>query len=103
LEKMAKVTIKDNGGNVAAEFDSNSDENVAAQGQSAGAPVPVACGVGACRMCAGKCTKGIEHVDREAHGPIHIGLEDDEVLTCIAGIKSDAPADAEIEIELENL
>ncbi|MBT3349063.1 2Fe-2S iron-sulfur cluster binding domain-containing protein [bacterium] len=100
---MAKVTIKDNGGNVVAQFDSNSEENVAAQGQAAGVPIPVACGVGACRMCVGKCEKGAEHIDREAHGEVHIGLEDDEVLTCIAGVKSDAPANAEIEIELENL
>ncbi|NJP03884.1 2Fe-2S iron-sulfur cluster binding domain-containing protein [Candidatus Gracilibacteria bacterium] len=100
---MAKITIKDNGGNILAQFDSTNDSPIATQGQNNGVPVPVACGVGACRMCVGQCNKGHEFINESAFGEKHIGTEENEVLTCISGIKEDAPADAEIEIQLENM
>ncbi len=100
---MAKITIADNSGKPVANFDSNADESIATQAQNSGAPVPVSCGVGACRTCVGKVKKGKEHLDEEAVGPKHISTEDDEVLTCICGVKKDAPADAEVEIACENL
>ncbi|MCF7846989.1 MAG: 2Fe-2S iron-sulfur cluster binding domain-containing protein [Candidatus Gracilibacteria bacterium] len=100
---MVKVTFKDNSGNPITTIDANNDEPLSTQGQAAGAAVPVACGVGACRMCVGKCTRGAEHLDQNAHGEKHISTEEDEFLTCICGVKEDAPDDAEVEIELENL
>lgn len=100
---MTKITIKDNSGNTSASFTANADESIGTQAQDAGAPIPFSCGVGACRTCVGKVTKGMEHLNQEAIGPKHIQTEDDEILTCIAGCNADAPADAEIEIECENL
>lgn len=100
---MVKVTIKDNSGKDAAKFDDDGSAAIGTQAQDAGAPIPFSCGVGACRTCVGKVTKGMEHIDQEAIGPKHIQTEDDEILTCIAGCKTDSPADAEIEIECENL
>ncbi len=100
---MVKIIIKDNSGNQATQFDANSDESIGTQAQDAGAPIPFSCGVGACRTCVGKVTKGMEYINQEAVGPKHIQTEDDEILTCIAGCNPDSPADAEIEIECENL
>jgi ferredoxin len=100
---MAKITIKNNEGKKVADFTATADESIANQAMDAGADIPVSCGVGACRTCVGKVTKGAEFIDKEKIGPSHVPIEDDEVLTCIAGCKDDAPEGAEIEIECENL
>ena len=100
---MAKVTVNDSTGNKVTDFDATTDESIGTQAQDKGAPIPFSCGVGACRACVCKVKKGKEYIDEEAVGPKHIQTEDDEVLTCIAGVKSDAPENAEIEIDVENL
>ncbi len=100
---MANVKITDNSGKTAAQFTANSDESIASQAQDNGASIPISCGVGACRTCVGVVKKGKKHLDEESVGPKHISTEDDEVLTCICGVKKDVPDGAEIEIECENL
>jgi len=100
---MAKVTVNDRSGNKIADFDANTDESLGTQAQDNGAPIPFSCGVGACRTCVCRIKKGKEYIDQEAIGPKHIQTEDDEVLTCIGGVKKDAPENAEIELEVENL
>jgi len=100
---MAKFIITDHMGTPAAEFESVSDESVGAQAQDAGAPIPFSCGVGACRTCVCTVKKGKEYLDPAAIGPQHIEVEEDEVLSCICGVKEDAPADVEIELQAENL
>ena len=100
---MAKVTITDNSGKKVADFDSNTDESIGTQAQENGVPIPFSCGVGACRACVCKVKKGKEFIDEEAVGPKHIQTEDDEILTCISGVKKEAPENAEIELEVENL
>ena len=100
---MAKVVVKDPAGNVVAEFTANADESLGTQAQEAGAPIPFSCGVGACRTCVCKVEKGMEHIDREAVGPMHIMVEDDENLTCISGIKPGTNPDTEIVVMAENL
>jgi ferredoxin len=100
---MAKVTIQDHNGKPMAQFTANAEESVGTQAQDNGVPIPFSCGVGACRTCVGIVKKGKEHLNEEAVGPKHITTEDDEVLTCICGVSTDAPEDAEIVIEPENL
>ena len=100
---MVKVTIADNAGKPVTTFTANTDESIGSQAQEHGADIPFSCGVGACRTCVGKVKKGKEFLDEEAIGPKHIPTEDDEVLTCISGVKADASEDAEIEIDCENL
>jgi len=100
---MAKVIVKDPAGNVMAEFTANAEESLGTQAQEAGAPIPFSCGVGACRTCVCKVEKGGEHIDREAVGPMHIMVEDDENLTCISGIKPGTDSEAEIVVVAENL
>ncbi len=100
---MAKVIVKDNSGDELANFAGNSDDPISTQAQENGAEVPVACGVGVCGACKCKVKKGREFIDDSAFGDAQVPLEEGEVLTCVSGIKEDAPEDAEIEIELENL
>jgi len=100
---MAKITINDNTGKKITEFDATADESIGTQAQENGAPIPFSCGVGACRACVCKVKKGKEFIDQEAIGPKHIQTEDDEILTCISAVKSDAPEKAEIELDVENL
>lgn len=100
---MATIVVFDNAGNEVSRFKAEAEESIGTQAQDNGAPVPFSCGVGACRTCVGVVTQGMEHVEREAVSPQHITTEDDEVLTCIAGIKSDAPDDAEVHVQMENL
>jgi len=100
---MAKVKVKNTNGDVVAEFVANADESLGTQAQEAGAPIPFSCGVGACRTCVCKVEKGMEHIDREAVGPMHIMVEDDENLTCISGIKPGTDSEAEIVVVAENL
>lgn len=100
---MVKITIKDNSGTKIAGFSANGDDPISTQGQENGADVPVACGVGVCGTCKCKVNKGAEFIDSEMFGDAQVPLEEGEALTCLTGVKEDAPADAEIEIELENL
>lgn len=100
---MAKIIIKDNSGKKVTDFNAHSEESIGTQAQENGANIPFACGVGACRTCVGKVTKGKEHLEPEAISPQHISVEEDEVLTCICGLKKDTPENTEIEIECENL
>lgn len=100
---MAKIIVTDDKGVVVADFTANPDEALGTQAQDAGAPIPFSCGAGACRTCCCKVHKGLEHIDREAVGPMHIMVDDDEILTCIAGLKAGTPAHTEIKLESENL
>lgn len=100
---MSKITVKDPSGATAAEFTANSDEALGSQAQDAGAPIPFSCGVGACRTCICKVEKGLEHIDKEAVSPMHIEIDDDEILSCVAGIKPGTAEDAEVVISPENL
>ncbi len=102
-ENNPRIIVQDRNGGEMANFEGNKEESLCTQAQDAGAPVPMSCGVGACRTCVAKVISGIEFIDREAVGPQMIDTEDDEVLTCICGIKEDVRPGAEICIRCENL
>lgn len=100
---MAKVTVNDQSGEENSAFKANTDEALGSQAQDAGSPIPFSCGVGACRTCICRVEKGMEHIDKEAVSPMHIEVEENEILSCVAGLKPDAPDDAEIVLVPENL
>ncbi len=100
---MARVRIQDADGNQAAEFTPEHDESLGTQIQEHGVPLSIACGVGACGTCRGRIISGAQFVDKEANGPVQYPIEDDDVLTCIACVKEDAPEDAVIDIEIQNI
>jgi len=100
---MVKIVITDGAGVPVTEFKANADESIATQAQDAGAPIPIGCGVGACRTCLGVVEEGLEWLDAEAVGPEQIPTEDNEVLTCICSIKKNTPDLGEIKICCQNL
>ena len=103
LSEMPKVTVKNSSGDTAATFETNPDKSIGVQAQENGAPIPFSCGVGACRTCLAVVQKGKEYLNEEAVGPKYITTEENEILTCICGVKADAPKDAEIEIKCDNI
>ena len=98
-----KVTITNSQGDTQGTFTADPTQSVGTHAQDEGIAIPFSCGVGACRTCVGTVCKGMEHLDQEAVGPKHIETEDNEILTCICGVKPDAPDGVEIEIQAENL
>ncbi|MDH3324598.1 MAG: 2Fe-2S iron-sulfur cluster-binding protein [Candidatus Peregrinibacteria bacterium] len=101
---MAKITVQDSSGSKVAQFTSNNDDSIGVQAQVNGAEIPFACGgAGACGVCKCKVKKGAEHIEKDKFGDAIAPIEADEVLSCVAGIKDNAPEDAEIQIESENL
>ena len=100
---MSSITVKDSSGKVVTKFEANADESIGTQAQDEGAGIPFSCGVGACRTCVCKVEKGLEHINKEAVGPMHIMVDDDEMLACISGLHTNIPEDAEIVFVSENL
>ena len=102
---MAKIIVKDSSGQVAGEFTGLTDESVGMTAQEEGMDIPFSCGVGACRTCLCTVEKGYEYIDPEAVGPnqIDIDPEEREILSCMAAMRADAPEDAEIIMQAENL
>jgi len=100
---MAKITIKNSQGDDQGTYTADPTQSVGTQAQEEGIPIPFSCGVGACRTCVATVDEGIEHIDQEAVGPKHIETEDNEVLTCICGVKEGCCKDDKIVLTAENL
>ena len=100
---MAKIKIKNAAGEIVAEFSANFSEKISEQAIAAGAEIPAACGVGACGLCRATVECGLEFVYRENFGDAHTELAENEILTCVAGVKKSAPENAEIILICENL
>jgi ferredoxin len=97
---MVKITA--NGSGQSATYDADETQSIGMQAVEEGIMIPIACGAGACSTCKCKVTKGLEHINREGIGSIHMSIEDDEILSCVATVKEDAPENAEIEFVADN-
>ncbi|PID70359.1 hypothetical protein CSB37_03165 [bacterium DOLZORAL124_38_8] len=100
---MVQIQINDANGNQVSTFKNQGNDPIAIQANDNGAPIPMCCGMGACRSCVAIVEAGLEHLDKEADGPAQMPLDENEVLTCICGVKKDTPQDAEISINCQNL
>ena len=99
---MPYIIIKNSQKKVIIKFKGNTEESIGTQAQEQGAPIPFSCGVGACRTCVCRIEKGGDLIEKEAVSPMHITVEDNELLSCIAGIKEGA-GEGDIELVVENL
>ena len=97
---MADIEVKDASGNPAGSFQSTGGGNLVDEAAAAGVEIPFSCHAGACTTCAARVHSGAEHIDEEKEGPKYLETEEGVILTCIGGIKDDAPADAKVELEL---
>lgn len=99
---MAKITIKSGNGTEIGTFEADSNQAISAQGAAAGIMIPVACGVGACGICVADIESGKEYLEPNAFGTGSFPLIDEQILTCVAGVKADTPADTEIILSCPN-
>lgn len=99
---MAKITIKSGSGAELGSFEADASQSITAIGANAGIMIPVACGIGACGICVADIEAGEEYLDPNAFGTGGFPIMDGQILTCISGVKADAPADAEIILSCPN-
>lgn len=97
---MAHVTVIDSDEDELFDGQLDTTENFVDACAEEDADLPFSCHAGACMSCAGKVTKGMEHIDPQKTGEKYIETDDDVILTCVAGLKDDTPEDAKIEIEM---
>lgn len=97
---MAHVTIIDSDEDELFDGELETTDNFVDACAEEDADIPFSCHAGACMSCAGRVVKGMEHIDAEKTGEKYIETDDDVILTCVAGLKDDTPADAEVEIEM---
>lgn len=97
---MANVVIKDSSDDKLFEGELTDKMNFVDACAEEDVDIPFSCHAGACMSCAGKVVKGMEHIEPEKDGDKYIETDENVILACVAGIKEDAPDDAEIEIEM---
>jgi len=99
---MAKIIVKSGSGAELGTFEADATQSITALGVNAGVMIPVACGIGACGICVADIEKGEEYIDPAAFGTGGFPIMDGQILTCVAGVKADAPSDAEIILSCPN-
>lgn len=57
--------------------------------------IPVACGSGACGVCMCKIIQGKDFIEKNKTGEHLIPVGEDELLTCVSGIKTETLNDNE--------
>jgi ferredoxin len=100
---MAKIIVKSGNGSQLGRFEADSTQSIASFGALAGVMIPVACNIGVCGLCVAEIESGEQYIDPNAFGMGSFPLLDGQILTCIAGVKSDTPADTEIILTCSNV
>ena len=97
---MAKCTYKDENGQV-QEISIDTSKSILEMLEEAGIDYPFSCMAGACSSCKITIHKGKENIQLDKFGTPLMPVEDNEFLTCIAGLSDAVAADESVEIELE--
>ncbi|MDP2691763.1 MAG: 2Fe-2S iron-sulfur cluster binding domain-containing protein [bacterium] len=97
---MAKITYKDEHGKV-IEIPVDSNKSILEMLEAEGIDYPFSCMAGACSSCKITCKSGKDKVQLDKFGTPMMPVEDNEFLSCIAGIADDTAADEGTVIELE--
>lgn len=82
------IKIQDSNGELLWEFDAEKDKTIHQMAESHDIWLPLACGAGACFVCAVKILSGKECLQQDLTSPPLVELEEDQFLTCIGGIKA---------------
>lgn len=86
-----RVKIQDTQGDIVKEFIVEDEEfSFHTMAEQHDVEIPIACGAGACLVCAVKVIEGMEYVQADKKQPPLVETEEDQVLTCIAGITTEA-------------
>lgn len=97
---MAKCTYKDENGDV-HDIPVDASKSILEMLEEAGFDYPFSCMAGACSSCKIKVHKGKEKLQLDKFGTPLMPVEDNEFLTCIAGVSEEDAGDDLVEIELE--
>lgn len=87
---MTKIIVKNASWEVVKELDGNLNETLLKQLEAEWIDIPAACFTGICGACNCKVEEGRDQVNDSFRWEPGFPMEDDEVMTCIAGLKEDA-------------
>ncbi len=87
---MINVTIVDTANSVLLNFVGTADATLIEQMENHAFDMPYSCRAGACMTCAVVVKRGKEHILQEFGGEKFIDTDDDQILTCIAGLSKDS-------------
>jgi len=86
-----KITIKTASGTIEKTFDAKVSETLLKQIHEAGVKnMPSACDFGICGACICQIEKWAEHINKTHRSEPGFPLADEEVMTCIGGIKPES-------------
>ncbi len=80
------IVVQDKSWNQISKFQASKDISLAAQSNQNHCEVPIACGSGACMVCACKVISWMEFVDAEKFWKQLIQPWEDYILSCVAGV-----------------
>jgi len=104
IKMTVKVKINDTDGNLLQEFIGEDDKSFHVMAEEAKVDIPIACGAGACLVCAVRVIEGMEYVQPDKIQAPLVETEEDQILTCISGIKTEAlESDEEYTIVLQKI
>jgi len=83
------IKIQDTEWNLLGEFQAEEGKTIAQMAETHSIDIPIACGAGACFVCAVKVISGKEFLHPTMISEPLVDLEEDQFLTCIWGVKSE--------------
>lgn len=100
---MVTLVLKDPTGKILLELKgANADETIIEQLEQEAFDMPYSCRAGSCITCAVIVLKGKKHINEQLGGEKFIETDDDQILTCIAGLREESvEAEEEYMVELE--
>lgn len=86
---MVHIQLIDPTGKELIAFDANSEQTLMEQMEERAFDMPYSCRAGSCMTCCVIVKEGKECIDETLGGDKFIDTDDDQVLTCIAGVSAD--------------
>lgn len=84
------VKINDTEWNLLQEFIGEDDKSFHTMAEEAKVDIPIACGAWACLVCAVRVVEWMDYVQPDKIQAPLVETEEDQILTCISGIKTKA-------------
>lgn len=86
---QTQVTVHDNDGTVMWQFMADRHQSLLESAESVGIDIGYSCRSGACYACACTVQEGMQGLDIGQFGVPLVDLEEEDVLTCVAGIRDE--------------
>jgi len=89
------VTVQDHDGSVMGEFLADRHQSLLESAEAVGIDIGYSCRSGACYACACHVDQGLEWLDIGQFGIPLVDLEEEDVLTCVCGVRDERWYDGE--------